>query len=66
MSRILRIFNRARTDVDTIFDWLRLRSIRGAIAWYLAFGRVIEKISDDPNSFGEATESIPLQRPLRQ
>src|SRR5438128_6649059 len=32
----------ARTDVDDIFNWLVHRSVRGAISWYLAFGRAVK------------------------
>jgi plasmid stabilization system protein ParE len=66
MSRTLRIVERARTDVDEIFNWLVHRSVRGAISWYLAFGRAVEKIADSPEIFSEAPESVPLGRPLRQ
>lgn len=65
MSRILRILERARIDVDVIFDWLVHRSVRGAISWYLAFGRAARKIADSPESFAEAPESGPLGYPLR-
>src|SRR5262245_26210447 len=66
MSRALRILERARTDVDDIFNWLVQRSVRGAITWYLAFGREVEQIAASPESFAEAPESAPLGRPLRQ
>ena len=66
MSRTLRIVERARTDVDGIFNWLVHRSVRGAISWYLAFGRAVEKIAASPESFAEAPESRPLGRQLRQ
>jgi plasmid stabilization system protein ParE len=66
MSRTLRILERARTDVDEIFNWLVRRSVRGAIAWYLAFGQAVEKIAASPETFGEAPEAGRLGRPLRQ
>jgi plasmid stabilization system protein ParE len=66
MSRTLRIVERARSDVDAIFNWLVHRSVQGAISWYLAFRHAIEKIASSPESFGEATESHPLGRHLRQ
>src|SRR6266849_4934972 len=65
MSRTLRILERARIDVDVIFDWLVHRSVRGAISWYLAFGRAARKIADSPESYAEAPESGPLGHPLR-
>ena len=66
MSRTLRIVERARSDVDDIFNWLVHRSVRGGIAWYLAFRRTIESIASSPESFGEAPECHPLRRQLRQ
>jgi plasmid stabilization system protein ParE len=66
MSRTLRILERARTDVDNIFDWLVHRSVRGAITWYLAFGRAVEKIAAAPESYAAAPEADLLGRPLRQ
>jgi plasmid stabilization system protein ParE len=52
--------------VDGIFNWLVHRSVRGAISWYLAFGRAVEKIAASPEIFAEAPESRPLARQLRQ
>jgi plasmid stabilization system protein ParE len=66
MSRSLHILLRARSDVDDLFNWLVHRSVRGAISWYLAFGRAVEKIAASPELFSEAPESGPLGRQLRQ
>jgi plasmid stabilization system protein ParE len=66
MSRTLRIVERARSDVDDIFNRIVLRSAQGAIAWYLAFRQALEKIASAPESFAEAAESQPLGRGLRQ
>src|SRR5207237_6061038 len=66
MSRTIRIVERARADVDSIFTWLAPRSVRGAISWYLAFRRAIDRIGDAPESFPEAAESHRLGRQLRQ
>jgi plasmid stabilization system protein ParE len=66
VSRDLRIVERARADVDDIFDWLVHCSVQGAISWYLAFGRAVEKIAAAPETFAEAPESHLLNRPLRQ
>jgi len=66
MSRTLRIVERARSDVDDIFGWLVNRSVPGAISWYLAFRRTIEKIDSAPENSAEAAESHPLGRQLRQ
>jgi plasmid stabilization system protein ParE len=56
MSRTLRIVERARTDVEDIFNWLVHRSVRGAISWYLAFGRAVEKVatSSAPENCGKS------------
>jgi plasmid stabilization system protein ParE len=66
MSRSLRIVERARSDVDDIFNWLVHRSVQGAISWYLAFRNALEKIASSPESLAEAAESRPLGRQLRQ
>ena len=66
MNRNLRILERARADVDAIFDWLVRRSIRGAISWYLAFHKSIGEIAASPESFAEAAESHRLRRRLHQ
>jgi plasmid stabilization system protein ParE len=66
MSRMVRIVERARADVDAIFDWLAPRSVSGAISWYLAFRRVVERIGDSAESYGEAAESHRLGRALRE
>jgi hypothetical protein len=58
MSRALRILERARTDVDDIFNWLVRRSVRGAIAWDLAFGRAVEQIAASPESFAKAPSPL--------
>lgn len=66
MSRSLRIIERARADVDGIFDWLVKRSVRGAIAWYLAFRRTAADVADVPETYAEAPESSDLGRRLSQ
>jgi len=66
MSRSIQILERARIDVDAIFNWIVPRSVEGAIAWYLPFRRAIDKISETPELFGEASESHRLKRQLRQ
>ena len=66
MSRAIRIGQRARIDMDDFFNWLAHRSIQGAISWYLAFGRAVERIQAAPESCALAQESVPLRRELRQ
>jgi plasmid stabilization system protein ParE len=66
MSRTLRIVERARSDVDAIFDRIVHRSVQGAFSWYLAFRHALGKIASSPEYFAEAAESHPLGRPLRQ
>src|SRR5271166_5545073 len=60
MNRTLRIIERARWDVDEIFNWLVKRSIRGAIAWYLAFRRATADVAASPEIYAEAPESSVL------
>jgi plasmid stabilization system protein ParE len=66
MSRTLRMVERARSDVEDIFNWLAHRSVQGAISWYLAFRHAIENVSSAPENLAEAAESHPLGRQLRQ
>ena len=66
MSRTLRIGQRARADVDDIFNWLVRRSVQGAISWYLAFRRATEQIHIAPESHAVAPESQALRRELRR
>jgi plasmid stabilization system protein ParE len=66
MSRRLQIVQRAQLDVDAIFNWLAPRSVQGAISWYLAFRRAIDKISESPESFAQAAESPRLGIQVRQ
>jgi plasmid stabilization system protein ParE len=66
MSCKVHILGRAQADVNSIFNWLARRSVRGAVSWYLAFGRAVEKIAESPDGFPEAPESDPLGRRLRQ
>jgi plasmid stabilization system protein ParE len=66
MSRAICIGPRARIDADDIFNWLAHRSIQGAISWYLAFGRAVERIQAAPESCALAQESLLLRRELRQ
>ena len=66
MSRTLRIVERARLDVDGIFNWLVQRSVQGAVSWYVAFRHAIEKIASSPENFAEAAESHALGHQLRQ
>ena len=66
MSRVLRIIERARSDVDDIFAWIAKRSTYGAMSWYLAFRQAIDRIASSPESLGEAAESHATGRPLRE
>ena len=66
MNRTLRIIGRARSDVDEIFNWLVKRSVRGAIAWYLAFRRAVADVAASPETYTEAPESSVLGRRISQ
>jgi plasmid stabilization system protein ParE len=66
MSRSLRILERAQTDVDDIFRWILSRSVKGAVAWQLAFYGAVENIATSPDACGTAPEAIPTGRNLRQ
>src|SRR5262245_22637998 len=66
MSREVRILERARADVDAIFNWLVRRSAKGAVSWYIAFRRALRNIAATPEAHSEAAESYRLGRLLRQ
>jgi plasmid stabilization system protein ParE len=66
MNRTVHILERARADVDAIFNWLVGRSLQGAVSWYLAFHQAIDRIASAAESYGEAPEAHPLNRQLRQ
>jgi plasmid stabilization system protein ParE len=66
MSRTLRIAERAQADADQIFDWLVVRSLQGAISWYMAFKETVSRVADSPESFGLAPEGERLRRNIRQ
>ena len=66
MSRIPRIGERARADVDHIFNWLVRRSVQGAISWYLAFQEGVIRIGSDSETFAKAPEAELFARDLRQ
>jgi plasmid stabilization system protein ParE len=66
MNRTVRILERAKTDVDAIFDWIVPRSVEGAISWYLAFRRAVDRIGETPELYGVAPESNRLHRVVRQ
>jgi plasmid stabilization system protein ParE len=59
MSRTLRIFARAREDIDRIFDWLEARSPQGARNWYEALYAEVRRISQNPISYPLASEALP-------
>jgi plasmid stabilization system protein ParE len=66
MNRTLRIVERARADVDHIFEWLVGRSARGAVSWYMVFRHAVDKIAASPESFSLAPETGLLGRAFRQ
>jgi plasmid stabilization system protein ParE len=57
---------RARADVDGIFNWLVGRSVEGAISWYLAFRAAAQRITESPELYSVAPESQSLHRAVRQ
>jgi len=59
MSRSLRIFARARTDVGRIFDWLARRSPQGAVNWYNALHHAVGRIVEIPDGYAVASEALP-------
>lgn len=65
MSRVLDIIRRARKDVNRIYNWLELRSPRGALAWYRAFWEEATRITADPEKYARAEESERLQVDIR-
>src|SRR4051812_13626992 len=66
MRRAVQIVERARSDVDDIFNWLVRRSATGGIRWYLEFRHSVDKIAAAPEEFSIAPESDLLGRQVRQ
>lgn len=59
MSRSRRIFARARTDIDRIFEWLSRRSSQGAANWYDALFEAVRRILESPDTYPAAPEALP-------
>jgi plasmid stabilization system protein ParE len=51
------VLRRARTDVESIYAWIRQRSPRGAEAWYSAFESAARKLAAEGASFSLAPEA---------
>lgn len=66
MSRSLHIADRAHGDIGRIFAWLVRHSVRGAVAWYLAFRSAARRVVANPESYAVAAESHRLSQPVRQ
>jgi plasmid stabilization system protein ParE len=64
MSRTPQIVERARANVDNIFNWLVTRSVKvqSLGTWRL----IVERIASAPETDAEAAESDQLGRPLKQ
>jgi plasmid stabilization system protein ParE len=54
-----RILERAREDVQRIFDWLERRSPQGAVNWYVALVDAVERIAENPESYAITSEALP-------
>jgi plasmid stabilization system protein ParE len=59
MSRSLRILDKARADIDQIFDWLERRSPQGAANWYSALVKAFGKIAERPESYAIISDAMP-------
>ncbi|MGE3641967.1 MAG: hypothetical protein AB7G28_25720, partial [Pirellulales bacterium] len=53
-------------DKRSIFTWLHQRSPSGAAAWLDAYDALLERLSRDAESFGEALERQDCELPIRQ
>ncbi len=60
------VMPRAAMDTDHIFEWLRSRSPRGALAWLDALDANFERLKTDYDSMGKAPESELLGELLYQ
>jgi plasmid stabilization system protein ParE len=60
------ILGRARSDVESIYEWISKQSPSGAAAWYAAFWDATQKLSTDPESCGLAPEAEIVGIPLHQ
>lgn len=66
MTREIRSVRQAKADVNDTISYIAPRSMRGAIAWYLAFRRALDRIADAPGSHALAAESDDIGRELRE
>lgn len=60
------VLPRAANDIDHIFDWIRFRSPRGALAWLDALDAGFDRLKTDYASMSRAPESELLGEELYQ
>jgi plasmid stabilization system protein ParE len=57
MNRLVRIFARARADIEQIYEWLERRSQQGAATWYNALFESLARIAETPESHSIIAEA---------
>jgi len=57
---------RAKQDKHSIFRWLHERSPAGAASWLRSYDLLVERLSRDASSFGEAMEKQDCDFDVRQ
>ena len=66
MSRPVRLLSYAAADVQQIFDWLHQRAPLGADAWYDALQVRLDRLREDADGCGVASESRRLGEEVRE
>jgi plasmid stabilization system protein ParE len=66
MQRFVRLLPRAERDAQSIFEWIRARSVEGARRWWTTFEAAQATLAKNPEAFSRAPESHLLGRDIRQ
>jgi plasmid stabilization system protein ParE len=66
MKRLVNVSPRAERDAQAIFDWIRARSVDGAIQWWAAFEDVQATLATSAEAFSVAPESPLFKHNVRQ
>ncbi len=66
MRRLVRILPRAERDAQRIFDWIKERSVDGAIRWWTALEDAQAILAENAEAFSQAPESQLLEYDIRQ
>jgi hypothetical protein len=60
------VVHRAQRDVSQNYDWIAVRSQRGADAWFSAFESMLKRPEQNPRLYGLAPESDDATAEIRE